>query len=317
MPDKVMKPAGGTIVRITQADPLCGTVGDCYGVSRCIATVEITHEYIDSTDLTPINMDGKACWVYETLPQLKWERYKITVNALDIRLWSLMTGAPLYLNEAAPTPEVVGWDTTRDMIDAASFGIELWVRQANEPCAPGQTPYGYWVSPWIVGGKLGDISVGNAVISFVVEEARSGIPSPWGVGPYNVERNAVSGVPRPMLTPMDVAVEGQETIARRLITTLAPPIPTLGCQDVTPVLAVLPLAGVAPLAVVATFPLRPDNGQPMLPARIDWDDGSPVSVVTSGTTAPHNYAIAGTYNARFTPTANSSPDYVSADIVVS
>lgn len=316
MPDKVMKPAGGTIMRVTQVDPDCGTIGDCYGVSRCVATVDITHEYIDSTDLTPINMDGKACWVYETLPQLKWERYKITMNAVDIRLWNLLTGAPLYLNEAAPTPEVVGWDTTRNMIEAASAALELWVRQANEPCAPGQTPYGYWLAPWIIGGKIGDISVGNAVINFVVEEARSGIPSPWGVGPYNVERNAVTGVPRPLLTPINVAVEGQETIARRLITTLAPPIPTSGCQDVTPVFAVLPLAGAAPLAVVGTFPLRPDNAQPMLPGRIDWDDGTPVQVVTIGTSANHNYAVPGTYNAVYTPTANSSPNYVSANIVV-
>lgn len=316
MADKVMKPAGGTIMRVTQTDPECGTVGDCYGVSKCIATVEITHEYIDSTDLTPINMDGKACWVYETLPELKWERYQITVNALDIRIWNLLTGAPLYLNEAAPTPEVVGWDTTRDMIESASAGIELWLRQAGEACAPGQTPYGYWLSPWIVGGKLGDITVGNQVVNFVMTEARSGVPSPWGVGPYNVERNAVTGVPRPLLTPLDVSVPGQETIARRLVTTLAPPIPTLGCADVTPAFQVLPLAGAAPLAVVATFPLRPDTGTPMLPARIDWDDGSPVAVVVAGTTLGHNYAIAGTYNARFTPTANSSPDYVSADIVV-
>lgn len=317
MPDKVMKPAGGTVMRVTQTDPDCGTIGECYGVSRCVATVEITHEYIDSTDLTPIGMDGKACWVFETLPELKWERYKITVNALDIRIWNLLTGAPVYLNEAAPTPEVVGWDTTRDMIESASAGIELWLRQAGEVCAPGLTPYGYWVSPWIVGGKIGDISVGNAVVSFVMEEARSGVPSPWGVGPYNVERNAVTQVPRPMLTPINVAVPGQETIARRLITTLAPPIPTAGCADVTPVFAVTPLAGVAPLAVVGTFPLRPDTGTPMLPARIDWDDGSPVAVVTSGTTLGHNYAAPGTYNAVFTPTANSSPNYVSANIVVS
>jgi hypothetical protein len=317
MPDKVMKPAGGTVMRVTQTDPDCGTVGDCYGVSRCVATVEITHEYIDSTDLTPIGMDGKACWVFETLPELKWERYKITVNSLDIRIWNLLTGAPLYLNEATPTPEVVGWDTTRDMIESASAGIELWLRQAGEACAPGLTPYGYWVSPWIVGGKLGDISVGNAVVNFVMEEARSGVPSPWGVGPYNVERNAVTQVPRPMLTPINVAVPGQETIARRLITTLAPPIPTSGCADVTPELIVLPLLGAAAVARTATFPLRPDTGTPMLPGRINWGDATPVQVVTAGVSANHTYAAPGSYTATYTPTANSSPNYVSVPITVS
>lgn len=314
MADKVMKPAGGTMVRFTIVDPLCGVVGNCYVVSKCIATVDITHEYIDSTDMSPVGMDGKACWVFETLPELKWERYKFTFISVDLHAWNMLTGAPLYLNESG---DVVGFDTTRDQIDFAAAAVELWLRQAGEACAPGQTPYGYWVSPWIIGGKIGDVSVGNQTVNFVVEDARSGIPSPWGVGPYNVERNSTTQVPRPLLTPFDVAVPGQETIARRLITTLAPPIPTAGgCEDPTPLLVAAPLAGVAPTNVTVTFPLRPDNGQPMLPARIDWDDGSPIQVVTVGTNAVHAYAVAGTYNARYTPTANSSPDFVSANIVI-
>lgn len=317
MADRCMQPAGGNMVRFTETDPDCGTVGTCYTVSKCLASVAIRHEYIEPTDITPINMDGTACWVFETFPQLKWERYTFTFNSVDIRAFSLISGAPVYLNEAAPTPEVVGFDITRGMTLNASVAVELWLRETGGPCAPGQVPYEYWVSPWIVAGRLGDVTVGNGTVNFVIEEARSAIPSPWGVGPYNVERNAVTGVPRPLLTALDVAVPGQETIARRLITTLAPPIPSCGCQEVAPELEVSPLAGASPLLVTATFPLRPDNGQPILPARIDWDDGGPVSVVTSGTDTTHNYAAPGTYNARFTPTGWSSPDYVSADIVVS
>ena len=314
MADKVFKPAGGTIARFTLVDPLCGTVGNCYVVSKCIATVDITHEYIDSTDLSPVGMDGTACWVYETLPQLKWERYKLTFIAVDLHAWNMLTGAPLYLNEAG---DVVGVDTTRDQINFAAAAVELWLRQAGEVCAPGLTPYGYWVSPWILGGKIGDFSVGNNVVNFVVEEARSGIPSPWGVGPYNVERVPATGVPRPLLTPFNVAVPGQETIARRLITTLAPPIPTSGeCEDPTPLLEVAPAGGVAPLNVTATLPLRPDNGQPMVPGRLNWGDAGPVDVIVGGTTALHTYALAGTYTATYTPTANSSPNYVSAPHVV-
>lgn len=316
MPDKQLKMSGGTMIRVTLLD-VCGNPQDCQIVSTCIATVQRTAEYIDPQDMSPVGMNGKACWVFETPPELKWERYTITLISVDVRMWNALTGAPLYFNEAAPTPEAVGFDTTRDQIEMANAAVELWMRQGGEQCAPGQQPFVYWVSPWITGGRIGEKTAGNQVTNFVVEQARSGVPSPWGVGPYNVERNAVTGVPRPLLTPIDVAVPGQETVSRELVTTLPPPIPGVGCQDVEPVFAVAPLAGVAPLAVVGTFPLRPDNGQPMLPGRIDWDDGSPITVVTVGTTAPHNYAAPGTYNARYTPTANSSPDYVSADIVVS
>ena len=317
MADKCFMMAGGTIMRVTQVDPECGQVGDLYAVTKCVSTVEVTHEYIEPTDLSPPNMDGQACWVFETPPQLKWERYKITLNAVDLWMWSWLTGAPLYLNEAVPTPEVVGVDTTRDQTRFASAAIELWLRNPGGPCLPGETPYVYTIVPWQLNGRVGDYTVGNQTINFVVDRARSGMPSPWGVGPYNVERNAVTAVPRPMLTAIPAAL-GAEGIARQLHTTLAPPLLT-NCvaQPVAPVFAVAPLAGAAPLNVTGTFPLRADNGQPALPGRIDWDDGSPVTIVTSGVSAMHSYAAPGTYNARYTPTAWSSPDYVSADIVVS
>lgn len=318
MADKCLAMAGGTIMRVTQVDPDCGVVGSLYAVSKCIATVEVTHEYIEPTDLTPLNMDGQACWVYETDPQLKWERLNITMNKVNLWMWNFLTGSPLYLNEAAPTPEVVGATFTRGQTRFASAGLELWLpNPASGVCAPGEKPYNYFVASWITRGRIGDFSVGNNVVNFNVTGARSGVPSPWGVGPYNVERNAVTGVPRPMLTPIPTTL-GDEGIARPLVTTLAPP-PETGCMalSTTPVFAVLPLAGAAPLAVVGTFPTDAITGLPILPARIDWDDGTPVQVVTSGTTAGHNYAIAGSYNAVFTPTGYSSPNYTSAAVVVS
>ena len=321
MADKVMRMAGGTIIRVTQLGR-CGELGDCYVVSKCVATVQITPEYVDGTDLSPVNMDGTLCWVFETPPQLKWERYTITLNAVDVRAWNIMTGAPLYLNEAVPTPEAVGVSTTRDQILDSNFGLELWLRQAGEVCVdPSLTPYVYNVAPWITQGKIGEVTVGNNVVNGVIEGARSGVTSPWGTGPYNVERIATGAVgagnPRKLLTAIDVSVPGEEELSRELVTTLPPPPPSNGCQDPTPLVGVLPLAGASPLLVTMTFPLSPATGLPILPARIDWADASPVDVVTSGTTKTHTYATPGTRTAKFTPTGYSSPDYLSAPIVVS
>lgn len=320
MADKTFKMAGGTVVRFTQLDA-CGVPQNCSIVSRCLATVQITPEYMDGTDLSPVNIDGTLCWVYQTPPQLKWERYTFTFNAVNLRAWAMLTGAALYFNEATPTPEAVGVSTTRGQIINANTGVELWKRQAGEVCTdPTQTPYVYWVGPWITQGKIGEQTVTNGVVNGVVEGARSGVPSPWGVGPYNVERYAAGvnvGNPRPLLTAIGTTL-GDEELSRELVTTLPPPAPYDVCLDPTsPLWAVAPTAGAAPLLVTGTFPLYPGTSTPILPARIDWGDGTPVDVVTTGVTKTHTYTLAGTYVATFTPTAYSSPNYVSASIVVS
>lgn len=320
MTDKVFKMAGGTVMRVTDLDA-CGNPEQCSIVTSCVATVQITPEYIDPQDLSPINMDGNACWVFETPPQLKWERYTITLNSVHPRVWSMLTGAALYFNEAVPTPDLVGVSTTRGQVINANAAIELWRRQANEPCVdPTQTPYVYFVAPWVTGGKIGQVTVGNNVVNGVIEAARSGVPSPWGVGPYNVERIGTGAVnagnPRPLLTAIGTTA-GDEELSREFVTTLPPPAVYATCLDPTsPVWSVTPTSGASPLLVTGTFPLYPGTSTPILPAIIDWGDLT-VETVTSGTTKTHTYATPGTRQAKFTPTAYSSPTYVSASIVAS
>lgn len=314
MPDVTLKAAGGTMARFTKLTE-CGEIGACYVAFTCVATVERTAEYIDGTDISPQNMDGKACYVYQSPPELKWERATITLNGISTRVKEIIAGAPLYLNESG---DAVGNDMTRDMISNANFGLELWLRQAGAPCdVNGNTPYVYYVGPWYKDGKIGQSSIGNAAYVLVIEDARSGVYSPWGVGPYNVERNSTTGVPRALLTPIDTATAGQETLSRELVTYLAPPIASDQCQDPTPVVAVAPTVGAAAVPRVLTFPLRADNNQPDLPGLVDWDDGGPAQAVSSGTTVQHVYAAPGTYNVTYIPTSHSSPTYVSVDITVS
>lgn len=320
MADKEFRMAGGTLARVTALDA-CGVPQNCSIASKCVATVQITSEYVDPQDLSPVNMDGSLCWVLETPAQLKWERYTFTFNSVNLRAWSMMTGGALYFNEAVPTPEAVGVSTTRGQIINANFAIELWKRQAGEVCTdPTLTPYVYWVGPWVTQGRIGQQTVQNGVVNGVIESARSGVPSPWGTGPYNVERigpGAVNaGNPRPLLTAIGTTL-GDEEISRELWTSLPPPLPYSTCLDPTdPLWGVTPTAGAAPLLVTGTFPLNPATGLPILPAIIDWADGT-IETVTVGTTKTHTYATPGTRVAKFTPTAFSSPTYKSASIVAS
>jgi hypothetical protein len=318
MADKTFRMAGGTTMRVTAVDA-CGVPQNCSIVTKCVATVQITPEYLDGTDLSPVNMDGAPCWVYETPANLKWERYTITLNAVNLRAWAMLTGAALYFNEASPTPEAVGVSTSRGQLINANAAIELWKRQAGEVCTdPTQTPQVYWVGPWITQGKIGQQTVGNNVVNGVIEGARSGVPSPWGVGPYNVERYAAGvnvGNPRPLLTAIGTT-QGDEEFSRELWTTLPPPAPYDVCLDPTsPAWTVTPTSGVHPLLVTGTFPLYPGTTTPIVPGRIDWGDATAADVVTSGTTKTHTYTLAGTYVATFTPTAYSSPSYVATIVV--
>lgn len=317
MTTRCLNPAGGTILRATQLDE-CGNPTGCYIVSKCIATVETTLELIDGTELGPdsLNMDGTACFVFRTPPSIKWENYTATLNQVDPELWNMATGAALYLWNNAPTPDIIGFSNTRNMPSDANWALELWLRDVGKVCAPGETPYIYWVAPWLMQGVPGDRTVGNNVINFVVSNAISGVPSPWGVGPYNVEIDGVTLLPRPMLTAISTTA-GDEGLSRQFQTTLAPPPPVCGCQELEPVLDVAPLAGLPAVLRTMTFPLDPTTGDPILPASITWGDATPAATVTSGTTATHNYAAPGSYTATFTPLAYSSPTYNSEPVVVS
>ena len=74
------------------------------------------------------------------------------------------------------------------------------------------------------------------------------------------------------------------------------------------------LTGLASVLRTLTFPLGPD-GDPVLPAIIDWGDLTADQVVTSGTNATHTYA-AGSYVATYRDTGASGITYTSATITV-
>jgi hypothetical protein len=150
-----------------------------------------------------------------------------------------------------------------------------------------------------------DLTIGNAVVTFTVN-AITKKGSPWGVGPYNVLINQTgvnAGLPGPLLTPIPA-----DAHKRFFWTQLGPPLADCGCTDVTPALEMTPLAGVVPQMVTVTFPTNND-GEPLLPAVIVWDDLTPNTVVTSGTSTTHNYTLAGTYEVTYRLTAESGPTY--------
>ena len=315
MPSECHSVVRAPAMRVTRLDD-CGAVVDsscAMATSESFVDITLTKVYQERQDALQLNANGDICVDKPKAPILRWYEVVVTFCNVDPELLNIVSAEPLVMNDAV-TPVAVGWDSMPDSAESSNFALEFWVGTDDDDCVDGELTYGYGLLPRVTQGTIGTITIGNAVVNFTVNAITRGA-NQWGVGPYNVlinETGANAGLPGPLLAPGIPAAAHK----RFMWTQLPPPEGVCGCQDLTPIVGVLPLAGAAPLAVVLTFPLD-DDGDPILPAVIDWDDASPPETVTSGTTAGHNYALAGTYNATFRPLEHSSPTYTSANIVVS
>lgn len=306
----VIRTPGARVTRLGSCGEILNTGCD-YATTTSYVDITLNKVWQERQDAFQLNGNGDICVDSPKAPILRWYEVIITFCGVDPELFNIVSAEPLVLNDAL-TPESIGWCTLPDSAESSNFALEFWTGTEDE-CDEDEVEYGYGILPRIIQGMIGNVTIQNGVITFTVTGITRGA-NQWGTGPYNViinESGANEGFPAPLLSAINVN-------AHKCFfwTKLAPPPGVCGCQDLTPVFTVSPLAGADPLAVTGTFPLDA-NGDAILPAVINWDDGTPLEEVTSGLTAPHVYANPGTYNAVFTPTGYSSPSYVSADIVVS
>lgn len=274
-----------------------------------IALTKVLQERQDALQLTA---NGDICVDVPKAPILRWYEANIQFCRLDPELLNIMTADPLVLNDAAD-PVAVGWDTNVGDIELSNFGLEFWVGTEDESCDDGSVVYGYGLLPWMRQCYLTDVTIGNAVATWTVNAITRG-NSQWGVGPYNVlinESGLNAGLPGPMLTAI-----GSTTHKRFFWTLLPPPASDCGCTPVAPELEVTPLLGAAPLNVTVTFPVD-SNGDPLLPAVIDWDDLTANTTVTAGTDTAHNFTVPGSYTITYRLTTQSGPTWTSQEVVVS
>lgn len=297
--------------RVTRLGP-CGEILDTgcdMATTESFVDITLTKVYQDRQDALQLNANGDICVDKPKFPILRWYEVTITFCNVDPELFNIVSAEPLVLNDAT-IPESIGWCTLPDSAASANFALEFWTGTEDEGCDDDEVVYGYGLLPRLIQGTIGDVTIQNGVINFTVTAiTRAG--NQWGTGPYNViinETGVNAGLPGPLLTEVN-------TNSHKCFfwTKLAPPQGECGCQDVTPALIVLPLTGLAAVLRTMTFPLGAD-GDPLLPAFIDWDDGT-TATVTSGTSATHTY-VAGSYNATYRPLDESAPTYVSATITV-
>lgn len=219
--------ARATRMRLTRLDA-CGAPDP--GASSTLTTdgfinVDYTPNYLDPEEITQANANGDLCIDDQGNPQLRWLDLSIVMCRVDPDAINIITGNPLVVNDATPTPEAVGFRIDTALTGTANFAMELWSRVANQACdAEGNALYGYWLVPFIVQARIGTWSVANAALNLTFT-ARTSVDSQWGTGPstYLPRADAVSGTPEQILTAI-----GSTQPVHFEIVSVAPPAAACG-----------------------------------------------------------------------------------------
>jgi hypothetical protein len=214
----------GRALRVTKLDA-CGAkvLGpDSTVTSKGFVTVGLSPQFDEGTTISVTNAAGEQCILDEPSPL--FTGYDIEVNFCGVNpdLIHLMTGQPIVKDQQA-TPQGVGF-RTRSNIDTNSFGfaLEVWSSVPAGACVAGQASYGYFLVPFVSGGSVGDISIGNDAVNFILTGAKSKDGTAWGVGPYNVVADT-TGAASPLATAMD-----SHDHLNMELTPIAPPTPAAG-----------------------------------------------------------------------------------------
>jgi len=222
------RPLQGESMRATRLDE-CGNpeYGDCaYAVSDGYVEITLTPNVEEGERFLQRNARGRAIVNQRSAPSLNWYDVQVQFAEVDPELFTIVTGLLPYEDDQG---NVIGFPVTESDFATANFALEVWMGNAEEVCLPGE-PYpffGYNLLPWVVEGALAEeITIANDLITFTVA-GRTRKGTPWGVGPYDVVRDA-GGDPSPLFTAIP-----DDTHHLPIWTQLAPPEPSCGCQSLS------------------------------------------------------------------------------------
>lgn len=306
---RTLTPIRGRRYRVTRLDA-CGLPvygDDAQAVTKGVVTAAFTANTTETEEIRVENSGGETC-VYEPgTVSLEGHSGEITLCGMDPQFFNIITGMPVVydINGVAVGVDV---DTAVDLNDFA-FGLEIWTGVASEDACGevGETAYGYILLPYMKGGVLGDITVENGAINFVITGATSRRGGQWGRGPYDVVVNE-GQVAGPLLQPLSTT-----STMRLMLTNVAPPADTQGSRPLLDRSAseLTAVTGItAPASLEVSFAVTPDadEGEGVW---YEFGDDTWDYVLDGGDTI-HTYAEAGTYTVR----ASSNGDWVTTTVTV-
>lgn len=220
--------ARGKLIRITRLDecgvPVEGPTSTL--VSKSFVSVANAPNYLDPEEIQQTDANGDLCIDDQTDPAFRWLDLTITLCTTDPFFVNMVTGDPLVVDDAAPTPNTVGWRIDSVLTGSANFALEVWTGVTGQACDPsGFTEYGYWLYPWVTQARWGEWTqeAGPLVTTFTARTKEGG---GWGVGPYNIRRDAT--VPA-TLEPLVTAIGPNQHLHHEITSA---PLPTPGCGAV-------------------------------------------------------------------------------------
>lgn len=211
-------------MRATRVDE-CGAPveGTCAQVvTDGYISVQYSPEIEEGEEITVKKADGSLCISDQGCPTLKWISIEATFCQVDPDLFALFTGWQTVVDYAANS---VGNRISTEVQCNSGVALEVWSDIPGQPCTTtGAKLYGYFLTPWLINGILGDFTIENDAVSFTIT-ARTQVGGQWGVGPYNVDPINVANAPGPLNTPI-----GLTDHMDLHVTSIAPPVAVCGCQ---------------------------------------------------------------------------------------
>lgn len=224
MPTTVWPTIRSHVVRATKLDSCAAPV---VGQKSTLVTgghisVKLSPQYEDGEETNQKAASGKLRVVDKADDQLKYFNFEAVFAEVNPDLFNLLTGQPIVLDYLGNAVGIRIGETIN-----ANAAIETWTDVPNTACGPNGKSYGYFLMPWMTGGRLGDFSFENALATFTIT-GRTSSDAQWGVGPYDV----VSQAP---IAPSTVALAGPLLVpiasdqhVHMEPTTVAPPAETAG-----------------------------------------------------------------------------------------
>lgn len=215
----------GKMMRITKLD-VCGNVVESATSTltmKAFVSGTFTPNYLGAEELTQADANGDLCIDDRSPVALRWIDVSLNVCITDPGFINLVTGDPLVVDDAAPTPNTVGFRIDSLLSGSAHFALEMWSGISGTACTVGGFPeYGYWLFPWVKDAQWGEWVIQNGALTTTFT-ARAVFGGGWGVGPYLVRRDAtVPATLEPLLTPI-----GPTTAMHYEVS--AAPLPTAAC----------------------------------------------------------------------------------------
>lgn len=221
--------ARGKMLRLTKLDS-CGAIVSGAGaslVAKAFISGTFTPNYADSEEITQQDANGDLCIDDRSPVALRWIDVELNICTVDPGMINLITGDPLVVDDATPTPNTVGFRMDATLSGSANFGLEMWSGVTGQACTEGGfTNYGYWLFPWVKDATWGEWTIENGALTLTFT-ARAVFNSQWGTGPYLVRRDAaVPATLETLLTPIGASQPMHFEVT-------SAPLPTPACGSVT------------------------------------------------------------------------------------